>query len=470
MSGNARLVVCGIAFVACTGAAVVARRQPALGVNPGAAAPLRAGKFDALEITARGARTTVRRRPDGFWVTAPVSYAADTEAATAAFEAIEKLDPGAIVTTRAQRYQELQVDPAQGIGVRVLQGDRPRLDLVVGKSADGGTMVRVPKTAGGSASASGAGGGDAVWQVNGDLRALLDKVTAEWRDRSVTTFPADDANEIAVETRDGERIQLRAAAEPPPPSGHGVPARHGPRNWTVVASTREIPALDALVADEIVSTLSSLKASDFADGTAPAAAGLDPPALTLTVTLRSGEKDLLLVGGPAGADDFFVKTNEGPQIFRVKAFNIERLARRPIQFRDRLLCRLVDSDIDEIVVRNGADSFTVVRTSPGGRVWRATAPRDLRVDSDKVAPLASVFRGWRAPRIAEDPRPEDLRGRAPVVITGRGPKGSCSVIALAGRPGDETYLAQAPPSPDRFVLPRWMIDRIALKLADLRAR
>ena len=112
------------------------------GGRPIAADLFSAGKFDTLEITARGERTTLRRRADGFWVTAPVTYAADTAGATAAFEAIEKLEPGALVTTRAQRHGELQVDAAHGIGVRVLQGDRQRLDLVVGKTLDGGTLVQ----------------------------------------------------------------------------------------------------------------------------------------------------------------------------------------------------------------------------------------------------------------------------------------------------------------------------------------
>ena len=123
----------------------------------------------------------------------------------------------------------------------------------------------------------------------------------------------------------------------------------------MVRSSHDIPALDALVPTELLSTLSSLKASDFADGTTAAAAGLAPPELTITVTLGSGERDVLSIGHAAGSDDFFVKTNESPQIFRVKAFNIERLAQRPIQFRNRLLCPLVDRDIEQITVKNGSE-------------------------------------------------------------------------------------------------------------------
>ena len=121
-------------------------------------------RIDTLEITARGEHTTLRRRADGIWVTAPVNYVADPGAAPAAFEAIEKLAPNAIVTSRPQRYEELQVDAAQGIGVRALLGDRTKLDLVIGKKLDEGTLVRLRQAAG--------TGADPVWQVTGDLRVV----------------------------------------------------------------------------------------------------------------------------------------------------------------------------------------------------------------------------------------------------------------------------------------------------------
>jgi len=458
VNANTRLYASAIAFLACAGAAVISVRRPALGVNPSASAPFRAGKIDTLEVTARGEHTTIRRRADGVWVTSPVSYVADPGAASAAFEAIEKLEPNAIVTTRAERYQELQVDPGHGIGVRALLGDHAKVDLVIGKKLDDATLVRLRRPAGAT---------DPVWHVNGDLRVLFDKVTAEWRDRSVITFTPADAREIAVDTRDGEHLVVRGEESPTPP------APHLPRKWTVVRSSRDIPVIDEWVPNELVKTMSDLKASDFADGITPAAAGLDPPALAITVTLNSGEKDVLLIGKAAGADESYVKTAEGPQIFRVKAFNIERLAQRPIQFRNKLLCPLSDADIDDITVKNGADSYAVAR-EPGTQSWRATAPRGLRVDPAKVAPLASAFRAWRAPHIAEGRRASEVGGPGAITISGGGAKGRCTVTSVPNPDAhagvDDAFLAVAPPSTDVFVLPKWMIDRVALKLSELRAQ
>ena len=447
---NARLALAGLALLAFGAAAAMMLRRPAPGERTGLAPPFRAGAFDTIEVEKGEARTTVRRQAGGYWVTAPVTYAAEPAGAAAAFQAIENLDPGAVVTTRPRRYAELQVDGATGIGVRVLMGDRRRLDLVIGKKVGDGTFVRLRA---GSASAV---DGDAVWQVNGDLRVLFDKRPSDWRDRSVTTFNADEAREIAIDARDREQIRLRKLA-----AGDG-----GAGGWAVVQSTREIPELDPLVPKELLKAMASLKASEFADGTTLAAAGLDRPALTITVTLGGGEKDIVLVGNASGADEFFVKTSEGPQVFLVKGFDVERFARRPIQFRNKLLCHLSDADISEIAVTNGVDSYRLIKD---GAAWRATSPRGFRVDPEKVAAFSSIFRGWRAPRIAEDP-PAGLGGAPLVVITGRGSKGSCTVAALALSKGEDAYYAKAPPSQEIFVLPRWMIDRVAVPLQQIRAR
>ena len=45
----------------------------------------------------------------------------------------------------------------------------------------------------------------------------------------------------------------------------------------------------SVVPNELVKTMSDLKASDFADGVTAGAAGLEPPVLTVTVTLKTGK-------------------------------------------------------------------------------------------------------------------------------------------------------------------------------------
>jgi hypothetical protein len=479
-----RLVAAVIAFGSAALVALIAQRRPAPGAQSSATAPPRAaaGSFDELIVERAGARTTIskqshgqgRGQGDAYWVTAPLTYAADPGAAPAAFEAIEKLDASSVVTTRAARYAELGVeltgdDKARGIAVSVARAGgagahptasaRALLALVIGKTVGTGTMVRV----------RGANGADPVWQVNGDLRALFDKSTADWRDRSVTTFAVADAREIAIDARDGARIVLRTSAAGPAAgeaSPHPRPAS-APK-WQVVQSSQEMAAIDDAVPNEIVSTMADLKASDFADGATPAASGLAPPRLTVTVTLQNGEKDLLLVGDDTTADEVFVKTPDSAQIFRVKHFNADRIARRPIQFGRKLLCDLPEAEIDAISVANGANSFALARAAGA---WRATAPRSLVIDPEKVVAFPTIFRGWRAPRVAEAADERAPFGASVIEISGRTKSARCTVVAAPHPRERGAYLARAlPGGGDTFVLPSWMIDRVAVRLDAIRAR
>ena len=90
--------------------------------------------------------------------------------------------------------------------------------------------------------------------------------------------------------------------------------------------------------------MSIWKAQDFGDSVKPADAGLEPPALTVTVDLKGGKKATALIGNKKGDDEYYVKTPEAPQVFVVKKYNIERVLKRPIEFRDKTLCDIPDTE------------------------------------------------------------------------------------------------------------------------------
>ena len=315
------------------------------------------GDFDALEIEREGRATTLRRAAGGFVVSAPVASPADEPSVKAAFAALGQLDFIALVTDRRARQAELHVDAAAGVKVKVKRGDRALLELIVGKGSDKGTMVRV-------------GAGDAVWLVAGNLQEIFDKPSVDWRDRTVSRFAADEAARIEVAARDGARIVLERGSE------HGAA-------WRVRESSVPIGKLDVLVPRELLATLATLKASDFADGVPPAAAGLSSPSLTVGIGLRDGRAVTIQVGDPTDRDEVFVAVAGNPQIFRVKRFNVDRIARRPLQFRDKTLCDISDADVIAFGVTQGPRSYAVAARPTAG------AP---------PAPPASTSTATRSPR------------------------------------------------------------------------
>src|SRR4029077_19075653 len=111
--------------------------------------------------------------------------------------------------------------------------------------------------------------------------------------------------------------------------------------------------------------------NDFADNVKPAEIGLDPAALTITVSLKGGKTSTLLIGDKKGEDDFYAKLPESPQVFLVKKYNIERIAKRPVEFRDKTLCDIASKDLGEIPVSNGDKSYTLAKS---GSDWKASKP------------------------------------------------------------------------------------------------
>jgi hypothetical protein len=395
--------------------------------------------IDELEVRRAGLATTIRRGAGAFAVAALVEGPADQAAAAAAFAALETLEVVAPVTERTTRHAELGVDDAAGIGIAVRRAGRPVAGLIVGKVIEGGTMVRID-------------GGPAVWRAAGDLRTILDRSPVAWRDRSVTRFSPGDAARIEIAARDGARLALVRAPGADPAA------------WTVVASSIPIDRLDAQAPRALVDALSSLSASGFADAVTPAAAGLAPPSLVVKVGLANGWTVTVRVGDPHGADEAFLDADGRAPIFLVNRFDLDRIARHPLQFRDKTLCDISDGDIVAFGVTRSSDSYAVERRGLG---WRATVPRGLPVDDEKLQAFASVFRGWSAPRLAEEP-PRDAVARPQAVIVGRSAHARCTIRVGRELPDGSGYFVQTPASRDVLVVPKWMIDRIAVPLRQIQ--
>ena len=252
-------------------------------------------------------------------MTAPVAYAADEAAAKAAFEGAGQdgrlatsspsrrpSRPSSRSTTRAASTWSPR-QGRQGAGRPHRRQDRP---------ARARWSARPARTRSGRPPAS--------------PRYLFDKAPADWRDKSITTFTAGDAEKIEVVgqgrrqgrslkktgAKAGARGQVgrrrvvgedRQARQQRPERHRRRRCRSGRRTTSPTASSRPTP-------------------------------GSTPPALTVTVGLKGGKKVTVLIGNKKGDDEFYVKTADAPQVFVVKKYNVERVNKRPIEFRDKTLC------------------------------------------------------------------------------------------------------------------------------------
>jgi hypothetical protein len=408
---------------------------------------LKLADIDTVEVTKAGAKSVIKSEGGKYKMVSPVPYPAEDAVAKAAFEGLGKMDVSDLVTEQKSKQAEFEVDDKSGIHVVAKAKDGKVLaDLTVGKSTGPGTLVRPV-------------GKDEIWQASGISRYLFDKSPADWRDKSITTFTPGDAERVEVATKDGGKAIFKKTG-----AKVGSP---GPEDkWEVVESSLKIDKLDNSIPSGIVSSLSNWKANDFADNEKPAALGLEPPVLTVTVGLKNSKNVTAQIGNKKGEDEYYVKTTDAPQVYVVKKYNAERVIKRPIEFRDKTMCDIPDTDVSEIAVNHGDNSFTI---SKSGSEWKASKPAKLEVDPAKVT-FAAAFKEWKAQSFAEDATAKTnglAKPQATIVAKGKG-GAVCSV-----KVGDETkdklnYYVMTSKSPDVFLAPKWNVDRVLVKVDDLK--
>jgi hypothetical protein len=447
---NRKTLTALVAFAILGLVALFALRQPEKGEGASdRARPLpkiAAGALDTISVTRGGVTSTLVREGGKYKVTAPVAAAADEANVKGAFEALEKLDLGNLVTENKAKQAEFQVQDGQAIHVVGKGGGATLADLLVGKAVGNGTMVRLA-------------GKDEVWQATGPLRSTFDRAPADWRDRNVITFSTADAESVTVKTKDGGIVTVKKNGK----------TTIGGDSWDIVTAVPKIDHLDNGVPNALVGALSSFKTNDFADGVTPAVAGLDAPSLTVTVGLKGGKNATLLVGNKKSDDEYYVKTPDAPQIYVVKNFNVQNIDKRPIEFKDKTLADLGEKDLKEVSVSHGADSYTLVHE---GTSWKATKPAKMELDPSRTPGIGGAFKEWKATGFAEDVTPA-MTGLAK-------PKATIALKTFKGdtvtfKVGDDAkdkqsvYLMSSK-SPDVYLAPKWSTDRLLLKLADLKKK
>jgi hypothetical protein len=448
---NRKTLLAGGIFAGLLIVTMLVLRSPEKGARTGEAPrplPVIGAGIDTLEVTRDGKKVVVKKEGDKYRVVEPISYPADTDSAKQAFEALEKAEFGTIISEQKTRHDEFEVGD-KSPRVVAKKGGQVVADLRIGKVSTDHTLVRLE-------------GKNEVWQMVGSQRWHFDRDASGWRDKSITTFNSDDAERLEVVSTDGSKVVLSR-----PPKGDG-----GVNNpWKVAESTAKVEPFDPQVANEMLTALYAFKANDFADGAAPAETQLDKPNLTVTVGLKGGKTETVLIGKKKNEEDFYVKRAADPQVFLVKKYNLERINKRPIEFRDKTVCNIADAT--QVTVTAPTDSYTLVKDpkKSGDEAWKITKPAGVTVDPTKAADIAVAFREWKAQSYAEDSNPKTTGLAKPsLTIAASGSGKSCLVKVGAELPDKQNRYAQVGSAPEVYLIPKWTVERVAKKVDDLKKK
>jgi len=411
------------------------------GPPPRPVAAIKATEVAHLELTnEKQEKTVLDKKGDAWRITAPADQAADQSAVKTLTDGLEKLAFADVVTESEAKHEELGVKEGKAQHLVAKSGAGAVLaDVLIGKSVGGFTMLRV------------AGKND-VWQATGLFPYMINREPKGWRDHAILDGNANDAEKLTIEEGAGvSKVTFEKAGD----------------KWKVAAASGDAPKADASPDDldqgmiaGAVQSLIGLRATDFADGKKAADVGLDKPAFTITAVLKGAPRTLLV--GALG-EDVFVKRADSDDIYSVKKYALERIARRPADYRDKTLVKAKAADVAAVEITMGTETAALEKA---GDTWKLKGGKE--VDDGKVKSLVGAFEnlvgaGFSAEK---DPAKTGLGKPTATVVVKTSDK-KATTLKVGALKDNSDYYVQRVGSPDVLLLKKFVAERFLKKAADL---
>jgi hypothetical protein len=278
----------------------------------------------------------------------------------------------------------------------------------------------------------------------------MDKQVRDLRDKQILRFEDADVRKIAVVGPDRQILLVQANGE-----------------WKI-ERPRSLPA-DASTVRSLLSSLRSMRATDFPDESpfdfAPY--GLNSPRLTVTLFVGKDE-DLkeILIGKEAKENKIYVKSSSRPTIYEVSDWIYRDLDKKLNDFRDKTVLAFDKDAATEVeIVPGDGESFTLQRKD---KTWRLSGT-EQEVDAAKADQFLSDLHSLKGYEIAAE-APESLE---PFGLTspklritlraGEGTIGTVRLGASSSAEGEKAYSAMREGESTVFRLQDYLFTRLDQK-------
>ena len=429
-----------VAFALLAVGATFSLVRPQKGQREGAAArpfaAFKAAEITELQITSDKQAKTLLKKVGDVWKLD--TFNADPSLTKALVDQLEKLSFGDLVTENETKQEEFGVAEGKAARIVAKAGTRVLCDLHVGKSVGAFTMARPASS-------------KAIWQLAGMSAGSFNKEATAWRDHTILSFVATDATKLTIESASGSRLVVERSSEG--------------KKWKVAEQKGDAPkdteALDAELAQNLTSSLSTIKANDFVDGKKAGDLGLDKPALTLTATTKS-DAHKLLIGATVG-DDTFVMVEGKPQIYALKKFALERIVKRPVDFSDKTVAKLKEADLVGVDIVSAQGTIKLERDKAAWKLLGGDG------DANKCKGVASSFESLVATGLLESAELEKAGLTSPTAtVTLRSKDKTTLVLKIGAQSADKTeYYVQKSGSPSVYRIKKYLVERFLKKPTEL---
>jgi hypothetical protein len=285
-------------------------------------------------------------------------------------DAVAELQAGDRIANQATQHKDLEIEDAQAVTVTITAKGKPTTVLFGRPAKSGGSTVRLKDQAD-------------VFIAKGRLGTVAKKDTNGWRRKSMVDVKADDFRTVTMQHRDGETLVLEAKQETPAAANADEPPPPPKTTWSLTTPAT-LPAgfrLDTPSLSRVASSLSTLRAADFADGVSAADAGLgDTKHGIIKGTTKDGKDVVVHLGKEDDKKRVYAQVDGDKQIYLVASFNATAIERKLDDLRDLTLGSGDVADVKRAIFHTGKTKIVVDKDAAG--TWKLTEPKTPPAEFD----------------------------------------------------------------------------------------
>lgn len=257
-------------------------------------------KSEAARITvtspSKGTVVLTRKDAAAWSVTSKdTTFDADLSAVNNLLDTVAKLTCDTTASRNPQNFESFEVSEGKGIEVVIEDSSQRKLaHFYVGKNGPDifSTYLRHKDST-------------TVVLTNSLVKTVFERDLKDWRDKTIVRCAKDDIVEYLIEGDMTLDMKKDEAGD-----------------WQVVKPQEMRAKKDA--AEKAISGFVGVKAVDFPEGKL-SEFGLDKPKRTISVVLKNGSRETLLVGKEKNAYQFFVKTDAKDTVYVIEKYSLESM-------------------------------------------------------------------------------------------------------------------------------------------------
>lgn len=222
---------------------------------------------DVVELSRRGAQ---------WFVTAPLEFPATSRNVEQALGRLTEMKMLTLITNRAERFAEFQVDDETGVKVEASDGKTTAAFRLGKMGPTGGTCYARME------------GSNDVWEISGNQTPSFKRAVKDWRDKTISEYDREDFLKFTVEF-----------------PGQSFTLTRQDTTWKAKSEAEEFDA-DKNQVSRLTGLLSRMSGVDFADTLSSGA--FDSPACRIVAEFVTGETlDLRLIPRSDDDNQYFVR-------------------------------------------------------------------------------------------------------------------------------------------------------------------